>query len=248
MNNQPYNDDDCKYNEEYEEPLFSKLSVITFSIIFLIFGISSSVIFNFINNKIIKVVYIYEYNERLMSLLTFKIALFMATIFIIALIVYRLYHYSYESLSSYLGFNKPNWGFLLLWTAILIGLHSLSWADGTNKAHLEISENIFNYGIWITLLSTVIIAPVCEEIICRGFLWRATLDAFQSEKMAFMVSSTVFALAHYRFALPAIIFYFISSWLFLRARTTGGTLAFAIFLHFLHNFALVLETLVMMSN
>lgn len=63
-----------------------------------------------------------------------------------------------------------------------------------------------------------------------------------------MISSGVFALAHYRFSLPAIIFYFVSSFIFVSARTTGGTLAFAIFLHFLHNFALVLETLVMMSK
>lgn len=169
MNNQPqnyynYEHYEDEYYDEDEEPLFSKFSVIFFSIIILIFGIGLLVIFNFINKKIIKVIYIHDYNEKLLYLLDFKTALLLMTVFIIGFIAYRLYQYSYESLSSYLGFNKPNWEFLFLWAIVLIGLHSLSWADSTNKAHLEISENIFNYGIWITLLSTVIIAPVCEEI------------------------------------------------------------------------------------
>lgn len=94
----------------------------------------------------------------------------------------------------------------------------------------------------------MIIAPIYEEILMRGFLWRATLDAFQSERIALILSSAVFAFAHYNFDPTAVMFYFISSFIFVSARTTGGTLAFAIFLHFLHNFALVLETLVIMSK
>ncbi|WP_228707212.1 CPBP family intramembrane glutamic endopeptidase [Moraxella equi] len=108
---------------------------------------------------------------------------------------------------------------------------------------------MLNYGLWATLISTVIITPICEEIIFRGFLWRATLDAFQSERMALIISSsTVFAFTHYNFNPSSVLFYFIGGFIFVYARTTGGTLAFAIFLHFLHNFALMLGTLVIMSK
>lgn len=216
--------------------------------IILIDGIFSLVIFEFVNEKIIKVVYPYEYNEALLLLFTFKGAICLTTLFIIGLVYYRLYQYSYESLWSYLGFHKPNWKFLGLWILLLMALHSFAWAGNIHQSHIRLSENVVTYGIWVTLISTVIIAPVCEEIIFRGFLWRATLDAFQSERMALVVSSGLFALAHYQLDMSALVFYFISGWILLSARLTGGTLAFSIFLHFLHNFALTLETFVMMTQ
>lgn len=243
MENKTYYD-----NFEDNEPLFSETEVVLFSILFLFKGIFSAILFKFLNENIIDVIYSDDYNEKLLFLITFKGIIVLTTFFIIGFVCYRLYHYSYESLSSYLGFNKPNWGVLLLWTTIFISVHSFEWANHTRVIHLKLSEDILTYGLWATLISTVIIAPICEEILFRGFLWRATLDAFQSERMALIISSAVFAFTHYNFNPSSVFFYFISSFIFVSARTTGGTLAFAIFLHFLHNFALVLETLVMMSN
>lgn len=238
------------YYEEFEddEPLFSQTEVILFSILFLLKGVFSVILFKFLNENIIDALYINDYNENLLFLIIFKSMVVFTTLFIIGFVYYRLYHYSYESLSSYFGFGKPNWGFLSLWTIIFISVHSFEWANQARDIHLRLSENILNYGLWATLISTVIIAPICEEIIFRGFLWRATLDAFQSERMALIISSTVFAFTHYNFNPSSVLFYFISSFIFVYARTTGGTLAFAIFLHFLHNFALMLETLVIMSK
>ncbi|UZA44047.1 CPBP family intramembrane metalloprotease [Moraxella bovis] len=204
--------------------------------------------FIFLMKKLLKSFILLAYNEKLWFLILFKSGLCLLTFVVIWLVHYRLYHYSYEGLSSYLGFNKPNWNFLLLWTIIFISLHSFQWANHTRAIHIRLSEDILTYGLWATLISTVIIAPIYEEILMRGFLWRATLDAFQSERIALILSSAVFAFAHYNFDPTAVMFYFISSFIFVSARTTGGTLAFAIFLHFLHNFALVLETLVIMSK
>ncbi|STZ09044.1 CAAX amino terminal protease self- immunity [Moraxella caprae] len=244
------NDFDGNFDENwgYEEPLFSKIEILIFSIATLTLGIFSTFIFHFFNEEIIKVIYPLAYNEKLWFLILFKSSLCLLTFVVIWLVHYRLYHYSYESLSSYLGFNKPNWNFLLLWTIIFISLHSFQWANHTRAIHIRLSEDILTYGLWATLISTVIVAPICEEILIRGFLWRATLDAFQSERIALILSSAVFAFTHYNFDPTAVIFYFISSFIFVSARTAGGTLAFAIFLHFLHNFALMLETLVIMSK
>lgn len=236
------------FDDEDDEPLFSTIEIVLFSIVFLTGGVFSLYVFKFFNHNFIKIFYLNDYNEPLLALLSMEFTMILITAFTLWFLHYRLYHYSYETLFSYLGFHKPNWKFLVLWTTIFISIHSLSWTENARETHLVLSERILNYGIWTTLLGTVIIAPICEEILIRGFLWRATLERFQSEKMAFMVSSTVFALAHYKFESGFIIFYFISSWILLRARLVGGTLAFAIFLHFLHNFAIMLETLVIMSK
>lgn len=240
-------DFDEYFDDEDVEPLFSTTEIVLFSIMFLTGGIVSLYVFKFFNNNFIKIFYLNEYNEPLLALLSMEFTMVLITAFTLWFLHYNLHHYSYESLFSYLGFHKPNWKFLALWATLFIGLHGLSWAENANETHLVLSERILNYGFWTTLLGTVVIAPICEEILIRGFLWRATLDRFQNETIAFVVSSTVFALAHYKFESNSIVFYFVISWILLRARLVGGTLAFAIFLHFLHNFALVLETLVLLS-
>ncbi|WP_147279655.1 type II CAAX prenyl endopeptidase Rce1 family protein [Moraxella lacunata] len=140
------------------------------------------------------------YNEKLWFLILFKSSLCLLTFVVIWLVHYRLYHYSYEGLSSYLGFDKLNWNFLLLWTIIFISLHSFQWANHTQATHIRLSEDILTYGLW------------------------ATLDAFQSERIALVLSSAVFAFTHYNFDPTAVIFYFISSFIFVSARTTGGHL------------------------
>lgn len=214
-----YDDDD--------EPLFSKTEIYLFSAIILVCGFCSYYVFQFFNKNFLKILYNNDYNEDLLALLSMKFSFVLITIIMLWIVYYRLTHYSYESLSSYLGFHKPNWRFLLLWATIFIFIHSVSFGENVREIHLKLSESIFNYGIWTTLLGTVLIAPICEELICRGFLWRASLDAFKSEKMAFIVSSSVFALAHYKLELGAMIFYFIMSFIFVRARLVGQTLFFA---------------------
>ncbi|AWY20162.1 hypothetical protein LP123_06440 [Moraxella bovis] len=53
------NDFDGNFDEnwEYEEPLFSKIEILIFSIATLTLGIFSTFIFHFFNEEIIKVIY-----------------------------------------------------------------------------------------------------------------------------------------------------------------------------------------------
>lgn len=239
------------YDDDYDdndEPLFSKWSVMLLAITALTTGIFSWLGFEWFNHNIIDVIYPVDYHKQLWLLVFVESMYAIMTVGMVGWVAYRLYQYSYESLPSYLGFHRPNWGYLLLWTVIFVSIHALGWANQMNDVHIRLSEMILSYGIWATLISVVVIAPICEELIFRGVLWRATLDAFGSERTALIVSSGLFAIAHLRFDVGSLIFYFVSGCVLLSARLKGGTLAFGIFLHFLHNFALTLETLIIMTQ
>lgn len=70
-------------NWEYEEPLFSKIEILIFSIATLTLGIFSTFIFHFFNEEIIKVIYPLAYNEKLWFLILFKSSLCLLTFVVI---------------------------------------------------------------------------------------------------------------------------------------------------------------------
>lgn len=153
-----------------------------------------------------------------------------------------------EHLSSYLGFHEPNWWFFGKWTLIVVAIHAITWSGNITPTKDRVLENVLQYGLWLPLIGTLIIAPVWEEIFFRGILWTAIHDSVEheSEKIAFWISSLAFAFAHVpsQGVSPSIILHHLAfSWLVVRARTQGGSLALAIWLHFLSNFLVMAEAL-----
>lgn len=225
------------YHDEYEEyyddnpSLFSYIEIIIITL-FMIIGMIGSVYLVKSFNEVVKLFEITPHNQSLIIMLIFKISFCIFIALLVLLIKYRLHHYSYESLSSYLGFGRPNWKFLLVWVIVNIGLAYLTWGNNFTATNLRITENIMSYGVWLTLLNITLVTPICEELFFRGFLWRAVLDISESETTAFWISGGLFTLAHLNFSPVALLSYMFSSWLYLRARIVGGTLIFAIVLHF----------------
>lgn len=148
-----------------------------------------------------------------------------------------------EWLSSYLGFHEPNWRFFWLWTAIFCILGWITWNTNyiNHPQAQNIQQDVLQYGLWVNIFNILLIAPICEEIFFRGILWTAIHDSTNSEKTAFLISSLLFAAAHMNF--PYMVQYIVISWIMVRARTVGGSLFFAIWLHFLHNFFIFIKAL-----
>lgn len=148
-----------------------------------------------------------------------------------------------ELLSSYLGFHEPNWRFFWLWTTVFCILAWITWdTNYINHPQIQaIQKDVLHYGLWVKIFSTLLIAPICEEIFFRGILWTAIHDSTNSEKTAFLISSLAFAVAHMNFSYMTQ--YIVISWIMVQARTVGGSLFFAIWLHFLHNFFIFIKAL-----
>lgn len=150
-----------------------------------------------------------------------------------------------EHLSSYLGFHEPNWWFFGKWTLIVVVIHAITWSSNITPTKDRVLEDVLQYGLWLPLIATLIVAPVWEEIFFRGILWTAIHDSVQknSEQIAFWISGLAFAVGHMNFNAWAMVQYLAFSWLAIRARTQGGSLALAIWLHFLSNFLVMAEAL-----
>lgn len=75
---------------------------------------------------------------------------------------------------------------LLLSVLYVTGLHALI-LDGEVEAEV--------YEAWPLIFSTVLAAPVLEEMLCRGVAWQAALD-LGDERLALILTSVLFAILH----------------------------------------------------
>lgn len=148
-----------------------------------------------------------------------------------------------ETLASYLGlFGLDNikWKFVLKWTLLFLSLHFVF--SGINHLSEVNNQRFAKYqeiGILMPFISTVIVAPIAEEIWFRGILYPALHDSTNNPKLAIAVTSIAFSFVHLEFTLLALIVRALLGWLFLRARTIGGSLYVSIWLHALWNICVI---------
>jgi membrane protein len=144
-----------------------------------------------------------------------------------------------ETLASYLGlFGLDNikWKFVLKWTLLFLLLHFVF--GGINHLSEVNNQRIAQYqeiGILMPFISTVIVAPIAEEIWFRGILYPALYDSTNNPELAIAVTSIAFSFSHFEFTPLALIARALFGWLLLRARTIGGSLYVSIWLHALWN-------------
>ena len=87
---------------------------------------------------------------------------------------------------------------------------------------------------WITLVVT---APVCEEIIFRGFLMRGWSESRIGAIGAIMLSSLVFTAIHLQYNLPTLVTVFVLSLVLGVMRWRSGSTTLTIMLHMAWNLA-----------
>lgn len=93
-------------------------------------------------------------------------------------------------------------------------------------------EAFINSPLWDVILSACILAPLLEELLCRGIMLRGMLQKSSPWK-AIAWSALIFAVIHMNIwqAVPAFVFGLFLGWLYWRT----GCLWITIFLHFLNN-------------
>lgn len=93
------------------------------------------------------------------------------------------------------------------------------------------------YSIVDTIIATIILAPLCEEFLCRGVMLRGMLEHISPAKAIFW-SAFLFALLHLNpwQAIPALFLGAFFGWLYWKTRS----IRLVIFLHFVNNLAAML--------
>lgn len=125
--------------------------------------------------------------------------IFMLPVLVIAAI-------SREKLWEFLGFHKIRLGTILmigLFTFLasplltLVNAISMFWVEN-EAANIMESYQIVNIPFWQLFFSTAVIAPVCEEVTCRGGFYRSYQRSGSGLK-AMLLSAVLFAFIHMNF-------------------------------------------------
>tara|TARA_A100001037_G_C14881897_1_gene514362 strand:- start:25 stop:705 length:681 start_codon:yes stop_codon:yes gene_type:complete len=160
-------------------------------------------------------------------------------------VLFFLYKYSVRKNLSYgfFGLRFPNsWKYYFIaWVGsyfifILYGLflYILEFFGVTNAIEnfsgqeLPFSKNENIYLLILMTISITIIAPVVEEILFRGYLFKALLSHFPLQISA-LISGLSFSLFHLQ--LTVLVPFMLVGWLFANTRIRSGSLLPSIFAH-----------------
>lgn len=141
---------------------------------------------------------------------------------------------------------KPNSG-LVCALAASAGVLALGFCSDALNALMpdmpefleETLKNLTQGNFWINLLCVSIIAPFCEEWLCRGMVLRGLLDHNWKPFWAILFSAFFFALIHANpwQAIPAFLFGCLFGWIYYKT----GSLKLTMLMHFVNNtFSLIL--------
>lgn len=137
-----------------------------------------------------------------------------------------------------LAFGIGMFGLLLLF---MIGSQALTyWLD---KAPSDFVDPLYQSvsSVWLLVLAMVIVAPVYEELVFRGLLWKAISEQFLHQSptkgaiIASVLTSLIFALIHLQYGLYEISTIVVLALIFCYARYKSGSLLLPILLHIINN-------------
>ncbi len=119
-------------------------------------------------------------------------------------IFYKLFKNDYNPRSDYI-FRKPWYlGLILLMGALashgFSALISLINIDGIIGSYTQIEESVYSANVILVILQTVILAPVSEEFLFRGILYRRMEKYFGSYWVPALISSALFGIYHFNLA------------------------------------------------
>ncbi|MBN8982254.1 MAG: CPBP family intramembrane metalloprotease [Rhizobiales bacterium] len=158
--------------------------------------------------------------------------------------------------AEYLGLEKFSWKYFLIG---LVGLAVLSqgWDFVAKGVGHEVSPGFMGEvlktaraqnALWLLVLSFCVAAPLTEELMTRGFLYRGWSESFLRPLGAIIVSSLVWTCMHLQydafFLAQVLSIGLLFGWL----RYACGSIWVTIVLHGLNNLAATLQTMYLLSG
>jgi membrane protease YdiL (CAAX protease family) len=177
-----------------------------------------------------------EFQVRTMPYMVIGYAVLLAVLALAA----RLRHWSVK---EYFGLVLPGRRETAFGLAALAGfLAADHWVTHVTNWSTDYVTNIYADAraagvwpvVWLTF-SLIIAAPVAEEMVFRGFLYRGWADGRRGVIPAILVISALFALIHTQYDWLGIFFVFCSGLLYGWARWQSGSTLLAILLHAVNN-------------
>ena len=236
------------------EPLFSRFGVIALIIGTVIAFFVSQLVGVYLAGKLVlansksltvgDIFYLGSNNGTIVSL-SIIVSLLLLSVLSIAIISIKggnsRHYLALKPFSLALGIAM--FGVLLLF---MIASQALTyWLD---KAPSDFIEPLYQSvsSVWLLVLAIVVVAPLYEELIFRGLLWRAISEQFvehsssQSSEaygaiIASILTSLIFAVIHLQYGLYEISTIVVLALIFCYARYKSGSLLLPILLHIINN-------------
>jgi membrane protease YdiL (CAAX protease family) len=151
---------------------------------------------------------------------------------------------------QYLGLTWPKRGELLFGLAATVAMivagNVLSWLLGRNlvtpfQTDIYITASTAGWLLWL-LIAVVILTPIGEEVLFRGFLFRGWLRAPRDAWPVIVATSLLWAIIHLQYDWYVIAQIFVFGLLFGWLRWASGSTILTILLHALINAEGMLET------
>lgn len=128
---------------------------------------------------------------------------------------------------------KAFWVGLGLLLAFMMGSELISvWLSRDPMLFMEVLVESAPW--WLIVAAVVVVAPIYEEVVFRGLIWRSIADRF-GNGWAMWISSALFALIHLQYDMFEMGLIFVLALIFAYIRQTSGSLILPIILHMINN-------------
>ena len=153
--------------------------------------------------------------------------------------------------ADYLALRWTSWWYLLFGiaglVALVFGWEGVSYAMGRESSAgfmVDVLKSARADGaLWLLILSFCVVAPITEEFLTRGFLYRGWSESFLRPAGAIALSSLVWTAMHLQYDWFFFGEIFSIGLLFGYLRYRSGSIWLTVILHGLNNFAATLQML-----
>jgi hypothetical protein len=165
-------------------------------------------------------------------------------------------HLSRTSFSDYLALRWTSWQNLVIgivaMLAVVFGWDALSRATGhevTAGFMGDIMKSATADGVlWLAVLAFAVMAPLTEELLARGFLYRGWSESFLRVPGAIVLSSLVWTSMHLQYDLFFLGEVFSIGLVLGYIRYRSGSIWLTTLLHGLNNLAAVVQTMLLTGS
>lgn len=161
------------------------------------------------------------------------------TFFVLFLVSFLFSKIQSQSFVKFMAITKFYYKDLLKFGTILLLLNLLFHAISTwlNLDSMQFMNALSDTSkpLWLLILAIVVVVPIYEEMMFRGFIWSGFADSVVGVWGANIITSTIFALIHLQYGMVEWLMIFCLAMLFGYARLKSGSLWLPVCLHMMNN-------------
>lgn len=163
----------------------------------------------------------------------------MVTLFVIFAIIWLLIKINKANFGEFMAIRPFRWRYLFIFSILLLLLNLIidgvtTWLDREPMQFMDALILTAN-PLWLLILTVIVIVPIYEELIFRGFMWSGLVGTKLGVWGTAILTSVVFAVIHVQYGWVELLGIFALAMLFSYARLLSGSLLLPIILHIFNN-------------